>query len=803
MPSIILTSSATPKSATFAGRTSVGASLRVPVRLSAAFEGSTDFQWKPGAHFKGKGSFNVALSTPRRLSATFSGRTASAASTVIQNTDPFSLSIVAVLVPEFVGPTDLWLPRLKVNGVEVSVVSGQFIESADDAGAEVELLVTDVDDASLFVDGAVYDFGLGEEVKHGSWNESTFEWLIRNGEKVGSVKQTSQNDRTLQDTFTVRIKSQSKGRLQRCPERPYVLYNSAVQSVNAEDFEVLTDTDGNEYVTEVEGVAGLRLYQMIKEIFVDRCGFSWYYTNIPDYVISRVDCPIGVPYLQSVRHLFGISDPVVMEIDNYIYILDTTMAMPAGFPAPVSVDADRYRTLTVSEEVTGLDGVILTYVESGYGYDYVTLDSKVKEVTSGTFGSDDYVSTLVEQKFREYRKFSMPGVVLKRELYYESRQVDTTLDGSAQTVVDSKRYDSRNRLTQRDYSVESRELDIDLSVALGTPSRSKVQVETIEERYTYEAHPFQANREYLAKKESRRDALILVDADNQQLGGNFEQEYRVGARSGNLKEGQTTRFGLITKGVDTWKPLRNGMVEVSEFEYNFVARQATKDGVPREEPGDVAIHALAPQQKEIIVLREAGMTRTSRPLGSVHGGEMPVQYLIPLVRRLVFAMGSESRQVQSELIGFDPVIKKGLPIRFYDRGVDKGVHLPMGRTIAFGPQGAFVQLQCKQLREVSDYSAGDSNPVGTFTQLLESNDSKVFNIKLQCKAGYELRSTSHPAITVEAKRLSDVSWTGIEGSGLDLTPYDGTVQDFQVRLTTGALSGKSTEVVTVEAVYVG
>lgn len=781
----------------FLGMSMIEATGGKTVRGSLSFDGSTlveaePYGGSPIVYFRGKTSALATLSAKRKGSLTFAGSTDIFIDSSSARFDPFSLLLMLNLVPEIESPTKIWLPRLKIDGVEYPVTSGRVSEPVEKAGSEVECLITGMDTVEAIMAGNLFDFGLGRQTAFDVWEESSMQWFVQNGARVGSVKQVAQQNGELTDTFTIRIKSSAQYKFEKCPINPLIIYDPAVSEVDTTQIDVVADTNGNTYPTEGLSYPGLTLYAMWQEIFVSRCGLTGVRTNIPDFPLGRVECPMGKPYLESIKGHFGQSEPVVLEIDDYVWIIDTTMALPTGFPAPIGVTADDYQQLQISDEVLDVDGVLLTYIENSLGYDYITTGSETYTIPHGAGGDGDYLEIFGERLFREYRKFSRPGVILKKELYFERRRSSSDFSGDVETTEVRTDYNSRNRPTETVTETTSLEPD------LGTPgARSSVDTSRITETLTYEAHPLIPRREYLAKRETLKEGLIMTDTENQQNGEDFEQEYKIASRSGNLKSGQTTRFGDISIAIDTYRPLKNGQVRVSEYQYNYVTKQVEKDGVPRDEAGDVSLNALAPEQMQIIVLKDDTAVRTDRPLAEMHGGEMPVIYLIPLVRRLLLSSGAESSQSQFAYVGFSREITKGLPCTVDRRGTVEGTFLLMGREITFGPSGVITNWVGKKLAVVSDYNFSDENPVGAYVFVMESDDEKIFDVNIQCKSMYEIFADPVPGVVIEARKVGDLGWTDIELGSYDLTPYDGTAQPFEIRITTGTISSTSSVAVYV------
>lgn len=77
----------------------------------------------------------------------------------------------------------------------------------------------------------------------------------------------------------------------------------------------------------------------------------------------------------------------------------------------------------------------------------------------------------------------------------------------------------------------------------------------------------------------------------------------------------------------------------------------------------------------------------------------------------------------------------------------------------------------------------DDNRIFSVAFAVESEQAATAMIRVDCNAGYYLRGEAVANLTVEARADGDVSWIDIETTPIDLTPYDGTFQDFELRFT--------------------
>lgn len=83
----------------------------------------------------------------------------------------------------------------------------------------------------------------------------------------------------------------------------------------------------------------------------------------------------------------------------------------------------------------------------------------------------------------------------------------------------------------------------------------------------------------------------------------------------------------------------------------------------------------------------------------------------------------------------------------------------------------------------------DNNRLTAGQAGIDHDGQKTIVCKIDCQTGYYLRSSAVADIAVEAKRSADSVWTNIETTPIDLTPWNGTMQNFDIRITAESVSG--------------
>jgi hypothetical protein len=85
------------------------------------------------------------------------------------------------------------------------------------------------------------------------------------------------------------------------------------------------------------------------------------------------------------------------------------------------------------------------------------------------------------------------------------------------------------------------------------------------------------------------------------------------------------------------------------------------------------------------------------------------------------------------------------------------------------------------------YDTDDNRILSTYIPI-SSSETKSFTLTLTCTTGYFFRGEVVANLTVEAKHSGSGSWTNIETTPIALATWNGTNQDFNVRITSGAIT---------------
>lgn len=593
-----------------------------------------------------------------------------------------------ILPPRPIGNYCEFDEKLTIDGSEIKIRDWNYDENADRAGATLNVTLLDPADGANLNNYSSVKFEIGEKIS-GVWK---WETLIESGDVQQSSLTFGRTGNAPSDSFSFSVSADLNSKLNKTPSTDLVIYDSSIQTLSEDDFEPILDTEGREYKTQVLPKSNLKLYELFQKIFVERCGFSSVSSNLPNYGISRLDFETGTSFYESLKGLIGIFEPLFYESGNALKIIDATAVLPSGFPAPRTVTISKARALSTEQSRKRLDAFRLIYTEDERNFDFITYDTKTYTKPSGRFGTSGYGETDFEERYREYRKFSQPGVVLSKKLEYRKKTAHNSETAVIGETFDNYFYDSFGEMVRRTRRVNSRIPDLENGGILTIlPVREEY------ERFDRASHPFEKRKRFLKRRELNVAGIISIDSNNQQLDRDFERDISTAYRSGNLDPDMTTRFGEISTRIETFEPQRDGTVKVSVWAKDHLSDTILDDD-EYDSPGEIGTNALSQAQNRIYVFDEDNATRSTEKTENFNIGPLPLVHGIPLARRVLKKRKTKPNRLQMELIGRDNTLTKGTPIQAVVReGTVLGNFLIEGRSMRGSREGRFMTITGKQI----------------------------------------------------------------------------------------------------------
>lgn len=544
--------------------------------------------------------------------------------------------------------------RFSVNNVEVPIsgYSAEFPESA--AGCTVNVTLARFADRSLITPEANYKFELASKIG-GAWEWRT---LIDSGLLDSTNLTIGFADRKRADSFSMSSLEPLASRLNKKPLRNLVVYDPNRVVAGADDYEVKFDTEGNRFETEILAIPSLTLYKLFSEVFVNRCGFADYRTNLPDQPIKETEFDTGSSFLDGVKGFVGSFEPDFTADGARLWIRDTTSGTPAGFPAPRKLTVDDYAAASVSQPLERLDAFNLIYFEDKEDFD--TFETHIETLPlqkSGTPGSEDYSETRITRRSRRYYREAAPNVIVKEDLYEEERETKDYRGSVTGKVTEKFYYDGFGRPNRTAKTFES------LVPAFDDPDstlRILEQVADEDTRYIYGRHPFKPAKQVQLLVTRIRRGQIVVDSENLYRGEPFRQPVVVANRSGNADGGGiSTVYGPVEKYTKTIQILPNEQVRSVERKEDLVSKNTEFDY------SDVQYGEAASIERgrfrEVLVFENPNDTFTGYGEEPFPVGELPLETAIALARRKLRRRKRRQGDLNCQLNGLE---------LFMDRGID-------------------------------------------------------------------------------------------------------------------------------------
>lgn len=682
----------------------------------------------------------------------------------------------------------IWLPRVVVDGTEVEVRSGVQISDPDtDLVRKASFTLVNRPDASRFTGTALISVGIGKRVA-GAWDAPSMIWLITDGSVDGGSERWAGTPQSISDSITVDVVSSNNSRLTKTSERGLIVYDSDRVTISDTDLRTLYDKDGNAYTQEIKAIPGMTLGSLLHEILVVRCGFTEVDAHelpLSEYPIDRYDCKMGEFLWNPLKAFIGMYSPIVIEDADKIIIKDSTVPQPAGVPAARPITVDDISGLSTSRSISRLDAMMLQFLGLENNYDFTTFRFEYPSETPGGSTRIDFERITIE-----WRKITSPtsNKVVREALNIETKK---TYVGGTQTeeASDEFEFNPDGAIRSRNKTVKSLlPPDNGGGVVVGASAPSLRNSEDEVETYVYAAHPFKPRAMYRSQSNTRTSGLVINDADNPNIYGDpAKQAASVALRSNNIVAGQTYSYETLKTRSESSAPQPDGSVLTRVLIIDEVNPSNPVDYIEKR-PGDIAEMGAAPQQQEMPVFSVDNPTRSLERIQNFAVNQLPLKFALPLTKRVLAAIKAGLRTGSAPFIGYDATLKKGVSVAIYDRvGVFFGNFFITGWSIEITREGGLIMtLTVKEMAA----SSGSLQELDSYTSTMTEGDQVIWTFPIDCVAGFFLSTgpTSVPNVVIEAKHVGGLSWIDLETGDLALAPWDGTTEDFDIRLTAGAVA---------------
>lgn len=541
--------------------------------------------------------------------------------------------------------------RLTVDGNILLVENWSYEETEGDAMQKLNISLAKISDRNLIGLYSSIKFEIGEYIG-GVWQWDT---LIDTGE-TNSDSYSITRDR---DSSSFTCEAGSNAKLRSTPSSDLVLYDSALITLSASDFQPIPDTNGTLYHTELKPFYQMTLYDVLQGLFVTRSGFSGFETNIANFRLSRVDVQAGQTFIDAIGGAIGMFEPTFREVDGKLIISDTSIEIDSGDPAAmqITIADDSPVTIGLSRNYNRIDAIRMTYSANKREYDYTATRQTTQTTPYGSFGDDNYQEVTVTKNFIDYFRASDPFNAIDTDLV----SVSTSTVKNAQTIFESNEtftYDLFGNPSARTKEYSKRLPDIENS---GAPALLTIKTES--ENWQYKPHPFINRAKYLAKHELYERGKQVTDSTNQQLGEDWKRDYENAYRGGNLTEDLTVTLAPLRTLVEQYRPLKGGKAEVSIYEVDEAGNEPVViQDQTQTVAGEIATSGLTKTQLTMYVLESDGSILNGSRIIDLSVGELPLTQAKALARRKLRKSKRSPRSVTFDIAGYRRDLKKGVPV---------------------------------------------------------------------------------------------------------------------------------------------
>lgn len=572
--------------------------------------------------------------------------------------------------------------RLYVDAVEIPIKEATWSEQGGPGTLDIQL--ARLSDRSAFTRTASIKLD-SEAYISGVW--TVVKTYCDGGILDASEYEISNSGNTPSDSFSVTVKSVLQQKLDLTPDQIVVLYDPAKVAVEDSQLEVIPNIDGTLGTVTVTPVASLTLQDAF-DYLATLYGCVGAKTNInaTQWPLTRVDFPAASPYWNTVAGIIGNHNArPFIDADNYLVIKDGTLT---DYLSARTMTISNFQRIRVSNKIERYKGCKLDRQMQADSYDTWELR---KEDDFEWF--DDVVGQYpMTHTVTWYQDFYKIGVAIPvnsqpfsvRQLEYE--------DASTLVSATAERFSYRFgqgaiRMTRQEMkewgiaNVPSTWVTFNATIpgpmtefagafdgaesaytATNVTSHSEAFVLLKAEQTGYAYRPLKgsSDQSYSNGSGTETRGLITTDAENQQLGSDFEQPWTKAQENGNLAEGQNARWGVTDFRKEKQKAERKKrQVDIRTRRHSKLNGTSglIAENYHDRRVGDIGESDIQTEAKPVYITENGDATASL--WRSVNGGEAPIEILQPLCHRL--------NKQQDYPGGIDA------PLAYYDETIEIGV----------------------------------------------------------------------------------------------------------------------------------
>lgn len=574
----------------------------------------------------------------------------------LTNTTEYFLSCLFTVVS---APSALTTRKLRgklyVDEVEIPFKRATWTVAASNPAGSLEVEIPRLSDRTVFNRTDTIRLTV-EEYLAGSW--STIKTYCNGSILATSEYNLENQDDRPNDSFKITVLPVLQQKLHIGPDQLVVLYDGSTTSVDEDSLETVDNIDGTAGTVTVTPMAGMTLADVL-DFVADAMGLAGYRTNINASVwpLTRVDFPAAQPYWNTVAGIIGNHEPKLsIDASNYLVIRDGTLT---DYITSRQMTLANFQRVNLQKTIERYKGCHVTYQLNDSDWDYWTFNTRHPyQWWEGVVGQYPKIeSEIWEQKFYKIG-FSAPVETRTLKEYHFTYANNTTAIAATGEVF-SYLNGQVIRRDKRDFGIRKVPQSwitaqsgipgplAGFSASFGGPedsytgtnatyqeSTGLVLIQTERETFTHLSHPFVPDAMYEAERDHWVKGLIVVDADNPQLDDDFEQPLSRAQDSGNLADGQNSRYGTTDYKGESKRVLSNRKVLIRQRGNTPLNSSSGIQYMDVEDVrvGDVDIPLIKPVTKNVYVTQ--GADATASLYRSIHAGESPMIVWHPLALRL-------------------------------------------------------------------------------------------------------------------------------------------------------------------------
>lgn len=598
------------------------------------------------------------------------------------------LLLTVDIFPESYGRSQRLRSRLMVDDIAVPLESFTFTEDANSLNVQLSGVLADINDRTKITPYVEITFDIG------TWDGS--DWVWQTLLDIGRANSTNHIFTRERDTFSFVGKPAEQAKLAQTPPENLVIYDSSRETLSVDDFEPIPDTGGNLHYTELVPMSGLWVHQLFNLIFVNRCGFDSVETNLPNWRITRADFQAGASYMATIGGIIGMFSPFFRVVGNTLWITDATAGIPSGFPAPRQIKLSDSAQLEIASEIERLDAVLLTYSTDRANYDFTATRTET-ETTEDVSNPNVKQTSTINRTIKEYFRSENPFTPIDQDLVSVEEQQFVQTPGFGSTLlyeaVENYTYDPTGNPKKR-IRTENRLLP---DIRIEEQPEVMLETKIVTEEWKYKPNPFRPGSKYQSSHSTVEQALLVVDDANTRLGQPYKEGYVEAFQAGNIAESMSVETSPIRTFVEKTKPLRDGRCKVERTEVDVLNR-IVNSSESQTSVGEISISGLVKEQRQIYVLKDDISTRSTEKVIDLNGGEVPLNTLIPLARRILEQRQNRNASLTDTLAVFDLSVEKGSYINARGRNdEDLGNFVIEGRTMTGNRNLFTLQVQARRV----------------------------------------------------------------------------------------------------------